>query len=783
MKPRIKSLSPLLSTIIAVGGAILAATTAHATTYTWDGGTTTGTANWGNVVMWDGDPTPVFDNTADIIFFKTGTTLNLTNYINGDRTIKSLTFNASATTAVNVRTRQAAGGAALGKILTFDADAGNATITVDAASAVNHVISGGTITAASVGTGGSIALTDSLDVVHNGTGTLTLGQNNDGVTALSETPVTGAGALNKSGTGAMILAGPNTYSGGTTINAGRIQLTNSNGLGTGAVTLAGTGSELRLTVTGVSTPAANTLTVSDTGDAKILSGLLTSGSTTFGGAINILETTAGNFELSSGTSHTFTVTGDISGTTAAGVKKSSSGILIISGNNTYTGDTLVSNGTLKVGSATAIPSGTGKGNVNVSSGASLAGILDLNGFDLTVNGLTGGSAATLGQIVNNVAGAKTLTVGAADATGQTFSGLIKDNSGTGGTVAVIKTGTGEQTFAGANTYSGGTAINGGRLVLNNSTSAGTGTISLADTGAQVQTGGGVNVGNALTIADTGDVKTLRHFNATAATYSGNITSNETTEGNLWLQVGTGAQLTITGDISDPGGAGIQKINPGNLIFQGAKSYTGTTTVSGGTLTLDTAYLADASSVKIGTGAILNLTHGATDTVDKLFLNGVQQAAGLYKAVGAAGAGTELAELGTSTGKLQVTSSPPITGYAAWLAGYTFAPGADTTRTGDPDGDGYTNLQEFLFGTNPTTGTEVLSTVVISGSNVVIRWKERTTGCTYQLKQSSTLANDWINAVGGTIGNDGAAVGDYQPRIATIPVGVAKLFFRVEGIEN
>lgn len=778
--------------------AFAGAGSSFAATYTWDGGLAAGTANWGNVAMWDGDPTPVFDNTADIVFYKTGTTLNLTNAINGDRTIRSLSYTADADTTVNVRTRQAVGNVQLGRVLTFDADSGNATITVDAGSAATaHAINGGAVSAG--GAGGSILLTDSLNVIHNSTtATLTMGQVNDGTNAGSETPITGPGGINKSGVGVLALAGPNNFAGGVNISAGRVHVQSNTALGTGGVTLSGTGAELRLSSNGVVTPAANTLTVSDTGDAKVLQGLVASGTTTFSGAITINETTAGNFELAAGTTHTFTVSGNISGTTAAGIKKSSSGTLVLSGVNDYTGDTLVSNGTLKIGSATAIPSSVDstKGVVNVSGGASQGGVLDLNGNDTTVCGLYGGSTSATfkGEVLNSVAGTKTLTLNEARIQGAvppavpqasiSFNGLIKDNAGTGGVVALKKTNTGTSILNGANSFTGGLTIENGRVELGHNTAAGTGTITLADTGAQVQTGGGVTIGNPLTVSDTGDLKTLRHYNATPATYSGTITVNESTEGNFWVQAGTGAQLTITGDITGSGAGGVTKVGVGGtIVFQGAKTYTGTTTVSGGTLTLDTAYLADASSVKIGTGAILNLTHANTDTVDKLFLNGVQQQAGVYTAVGNAGPGeTAIAEI-TGTGKLQVTTSPPVTGYTSWLTGYTFAPGADTTRTGDPDGDGFTNLQEFLFGTNPTTGTQVLSSVEKSGTDLVIRWKERTTGCTYQLKQSATLANDWINAVGGTIGNDGAVVGDYQPRIATIPIGIAKLFFRVEGIEN
>lgn len=765
---------------------------ASATTYTWDGGISAGTANWGNTAMWDGDPTPVFDNTADIIFYKTGTTLNLTNAINGDRTVRSITFNADADTTVNVRTRQAVGAGQPGRILTFDADTGNATITVDAGSSANHVINGGTVNSGFAG--GSIVLTDSLDVTHNNSATtLTMGQVNDGTNANSETPITGPGGINKSGVGVLVLAGPNLFAGGVNISAGRVHVQSNDALGTGGVTLSGTDAELRLSTTGVVTPAANTLTVSDTGDRKVLQGLVAGGATTFSGAITINETTAGNFELAAGSTHTFTITGNISGTTAAGIKKTSSGIVILAGTNGYTGETLVSNGKLKVGSASAIPSGTGKGNVNVSSGTTFGGILDLNGNDLTVNGLIGGSAATLGQIVNDGTGSKTLTVGAGDipaTTTYTYSGLIKDNSGTGGAVAFKKIGAGIQNLSGANTFTGGVTIEEGALELGNNLAAAANTITLsapATEGAAADLrflgSGNLTISNPLVISDAGQVKRLRKFGTGTAVYAGSITVNETTEGLFEIQVGTTNTLTITGDISDTGTAGIKKINPGVLILQGAKSYTGPTIIIGGTLTLDTAYLDDASSVKIGTGAILNLTHGGTDTVDKLFINGVQQAAGLYRATdanGGSGLGTPIDSI-TGSGKLDVTTSPVVDPYVVWAS--QIPNEADRDREDDPDTDGFTNLEEYLFGTSPVISTGTLSATERSGGNLIIRWKELVTGATYTLEESTTLANDWVTATGATLENDGTASGGYQPRKATVTIAPGKKFFHVNGMEQ
>jgi hypothetical protein len=119
------------------------------------------------------------------------------------------------------------------------------------------------------------------------------------------------------------------------------------------------------------------------------------------------------------------------------------------------------------------------------------------------------------------------------------------------------------------------------------------------------------------------------------------------------------------------------------------------------------------------------------------------------------------------------------GYDSWDDQIT---NGENLRTQDADDDGFTNLQEFLFGTDPMAGTSTLSTAENTGGTLVIRWKERATGATYKLMESATLSNPWAEIVTG-ISNDGAQVGDYIPRKAVIAIGSGKDFFRVEGNEN
>ena len=118
----------------------------------------------------------------------------------------------------------------------------------------------------------------------------------------------------------------------------------------------------------------------------------------------------------------------------------------------------------------------------------------------------------------------------------------------------------------------------------------------------------------------------------------------------------GYTLTVPGSVQDevagePGG--VNKLGLGEVILSGALSYSGNTTVSEGKLTLNQINTNNsASTVTIAANAVLNLVFSGNQTVDKLYLNGVQSAAGTYDSSNSGGAIT-------GAGSLVVTSSPPI----------------------------------------------------------------------------------------------------------------------------
>jgi autotransporter-associated beta strand protein len=220
-----------------------------------------------------------------------------------------------------------------------------------------------------------------------------------------------------------------------------------------------------------------------------------------------------------------------------------------------------------------------------------------------------GALSITGAIAN---GGYALTV---DGTGSnsTLSGII---SGTGG---LTKNDSGTFTLSGANTYSGNTTLNAGVLNANSSTAVGNGTVTLA--GGTLGSTNGSSISNALTLSANSGLSGLTTTGAmtqtanstlvlSSATQSGNVAlSNSGTNRTLTTQVDAGTS-TISGIISNGGTAtsgNLTKTGSGELILSGANTYTGTTTISNGTLTIGAAgALADTSSLNIGSSGTLNL---------------------------------------------------------------------------------------------------------------------------------------------------------------------------------
>ncbi len=375
-------------------------------------------------------------------------------------------------------------------------------------------------------------------------------------------------AFQKSGTGTWQLTSATGVVTPWTITGGTLQISNDAALGStaGALTFGGTDADTGL-------PGSGTLAVTATT------------STTRDVVLNPIAGFANTIDVSG--TNTYTIGGVISGQGA--LTKADSGTLALIANNTYSGGTTISAGTLQIGNGGASGSITGDvtddgalvfdrsdtydfGGVISGTGAVQqigAGTTVLTG-DNTYTGGTTISAGTLqlgnggssGSITGNVADKGTLAFDRSDT--YDFGGVI---SGTG---AVQQIGAGTTVLTGNNTYTGGTTISAGTLQLGNGGSSGSITGSVTDNGTL-----------AFDRSDTYD-------------FSGVIS-------------GTGA---------------VQQIGAGTTVLTAANTYTGMTTVSAGTLQAGASgAFSPGSNFVVASGATLD-ANGISQTIAGLTNAGV-----------------------------------------------------------------------------------------------------------------------------------------------------------------
>ena len=129
-------------------------------------------------------------------------------------------------------------------------------------------------------------------------------------------------------------------------------------------------------------------------------------------------------------------------------------------------------------------------------------------------------------------------------------------------------------------------------------------------------------------------------------------------------------------------------------------------------------------------------------------------------------------------------NPPATPYDTWAAGFPSA--TLTDKNADFDNDGFSNFQEFAFGTDPTVGNAALVSSGTSGSNLTITALQRTAGATsgissYTLETRSDLTTGtWLSS--GVTAVNGTPVGDYTPVTYTVPRAGTRGFYRLLAAE-
>jgi hypothetical protein len=123
-------------------------------------------------------------------------------------------------------------------------------------------------------------------------------------------------------------------------------------------------------------------------------------------------------------------------------------------------------------------------------------------------------------------------------------------------------------------------------------------------------------------------------------------------------------------------------------------------------------------------------------------------------------------------------------YETWATSFGLV-GPDAARSFDFDKDNFTNLQEFLFGGNPTSSTGSLTNVSSSASVLTVTFLELLAGGSYTIQSNNALAGTWIPAAGITMVNPVDQTGvpsGYIRRQFTTPIATRD-FFRVEGVED
>ncbi|EDJ3157897.1 fibronectin-binding autotransporter adhesin ShdA [Salmonella enterica subsp. enterica serovar Newport] len=369
-------------------------------------------------------------------------------------------------------------------------------------------------------------------------------------------------------------------------------------------------------------------TGNDYGDTEIDGGILAAKDAAALGTGDVTIAESATLALSQGTLDN-NVTGE------GQIVKSGSDELIVTGDNNYSGGTTISGGTLTADHADSLGSGdidnsgvlkVGEGELeNILSGS--GSLVKTGTGELTLSGdnsYSGGTTITGG----------TLTADHADSLGSgdiDNSGVLKVGEGDlentlSGSGSLVKTGTGELTLSGGNDYSGGTTIIGGTLTADHADSLGSGDIdnsgvlqvgegelknTLFGSGSLVKTGtgeltlngdndysGGTTIDDGVLIADNADSL------GTGAAANNGV-----------LQVGEGElKNTLSGTGS------LVKIGTGELTLNGDNDYSGGTTITGGTLiaasvnALGSGDIDNSGVLQVGEGELKNTLFGSGSLV-------------------------------------------------------------------------------------------------------------------------------------------------------------------------
>lgn len=553
---------------------------------------------------------------------------------------------------------------------------------------------------------------------------------------------------NSTGMGATraVFTGDNTYTGATTVAAGSLTISHANALGaTNSGTTVVGGASLNLsngiTVTG------ETLTLAGTGLSNLGALRSVSGSNAYTGLINFSGVTTTYVGAAAGATlvlsnvnaetREFWIVGDGTTVVAGGATNSgagtafvkiNAGTAVLMSSNAWSGNEFIRAGTVVLSNNNALGAG-GTTTIGAVSGDNSTATLTLGQNIINSNAISvqsgGNGVRTLGyqsatgtgtqlgsitlntnSLAFNVTNNGTLLFGGGVTVNTDGAGNNRLAVDGGGTLLVTNNGTG---MADSDRYqvrvgNGTMVIGSGTISARTNVSVGMGHAIdlgvnlfgvLVNATSALRASNGVTISNSIYVGTTNNqARILGASGASAAvTYSGQIGLGGSP---VTIDATNGQTVTISGPITNVFGTGsLVKTNAGLAILGGDNTYSGTTTVTNGTLRVasSTALGNTAGGTVVGSGATLELSNNVNVVGEVINLNGA--------GVGGNGALRNVSGNNTNTGTLTLLSASRIQTEA----------GTTLTQSGTVNNGGHSL-------TVSSAGTTVISGAITNAGGII-----------------------------------------------------------------